>query len=280
MPAAAPVAESAGTGRKVAAPGGLAHEAPDLDAPLVLVVDDNDLIREYIRDAIGADYRVAEAADGEEAWRFVRERRPALVISDVFMPVLGGYDLCARIRENDATASTPVILITAGIEDEWRLEGWRTGADAFLAKPFSGGEILALTENLIDIRGLLGEFSRVPDWMESKAAALSSPEAEFLGRLQDIVGEHIGDSNFGVEWLADEAGMSARQLQRRLKKTTRLTAAGFIKTMRLEHAARLLASQHLQVQEVAHAVGYQDASYFSQQFRQVYGVPPSEWSGT
>jgi signal transduction histidine kinase/AraC-like DNA-binding protein len=254
------------------------HRTADPDAPLVVVVDDNDLIREYIRSSIEHEYRVEEAADGEEAWNIVREHRPDLVVSDVFMPVLGGLDLCSRIREDAALASIPVILITAGQEDVWRLEGWRTGADAFLAKPFTAGEVLALAENLIAIRNQLADLTGIPDWMDSKSAALSSPEAEFMNRLQQIVGRHIGDSSFGVEWLADEIGLSARQLQRRLKKITRLTAAGFIKTMRMEHAARLLATSGIQVQEAARAVGYEDAGYFSTQFRQIYGLTPSEYS--
>ena len=114
--------------------------------------------------------------------------------------------------------------------------------------------------------------------METKAADLPAPDAEFLDRVQQVVGAHIGDSSFGVEWLAGEVGLSARQLQRRLKKLTRLTAAGFIKAMRLEYAAKLLADGQLLVQEVAHAVGYEDADYFSRIFREVYGMPPSVYA--
>jgi signal transduction histidine kinase/DNA-binding NarL/FixJ family response regulator len=254
-----------------------AGEAPE-DAPLVLVADDNAAVRGYLRDLLGRTYRVVEAADGAEAWDLVREHRPALVISDVMMPELDGFEFCRRIRADEHLATTPVVLVTARAEEEARLEGWRTGADAYLPKPFSGEELLAVTEHLIEVRRMLRERVKVPDWMETKAAALPSPDAEFLDRVQQVVGEHIGDSGFGVEWLATEVGLSARQLQRRLKKLTRLTAAGFIKAMRLEHAARLLRKHDVQVQEVAHAVGYEDAGYFSKLFRQAYGVPPSEYA--
>jgi len=114
--------------------------------------------------------------------------------------------------------------------------------------------------------------------MATKAPAVPSHKAEFLDRVQHVIGEHIGDSDFGVEWLASEVGLSARQLQRRLQALTDLTAASFIKTMRLEHAAMLLAESDLQVQEVADAVGYADANYFSRLFRQAYGMPPSEYA--
>ena len=247
-------------------------------APLVLVVDDNASVRGYLRDLLGGTYRLVEAADGVEAWGLVREHRPALVISDVMMPELDGFGLCQRIRDDEHLAPTPVVLVTARVEEEARLEGWRTGADAYLPKPFSGEELLAVAEHLIEVRRVLRERVKVPDWMETKAAALPSPDAEFLDRVQHVVGEHIGESGFGVEWLAGEVGLSARQLQRRLKKLTRLTAAGFIKAMRLEHAARLLRERDVQVQEVAHAVGYEDASYFSKLFRQAYGAPPSEYA--
>jgi len=248
------------------------------DAPLVVVADDNASVRGYLRDLLGGTYRLTEAADGAEAWDLVREHRPALVISDVMMPELDGFALCRRIRDDEHLATTPVVLVTARAEEEARVEGWRTGADAYLPKPFSGEELLAVAEHLIEVRRMLRERVKVPDWMETKAAALPSPDAEFLDRVQQVVGEHIGDSGFGVEWLATEVGLSARQLQRRLKKLTRLTAAGFIKAMRLEHAARLLREHDVQVQEVAHAVGYEDAGYFSKLFRQAYGVPPSEYA--
>ena len=250
------------------------------DTPLVLIADDNVSVRGYLRDLLGTTYRVVEAADGAEAWALVREHRPALVISDVMMPELDGFGLCQRIRDDEHLATTPVVLVTARAEEEARLEGWRTGADAYLPKPFSGAELLAVAEHLIEVRRMLRERVGVPDWMEAKAASLPSPDAEFLARVQRVVGAHIGDSGFGVEWLATEVGLSGRQLQRRLKKLTRLTAAGFVKAMRLEHAARLLRGHDVQVQEVAHAVGYEDAEHFSKLFRQAYGAPPSEYAAT
>jgi len=193
------------------------------------------------------------------------------------MPRLDGFALCRRIRDDERLATMPVVFLTARAEEEARVEGWKTGADAYLTKPFSGDELSAVAENVIEVRQLLRTRVKVPDWMETNAPDVPSPDAEFLDRVQQAVGEHIDNTNFGVEWLADEVGLSARQLQRRLKKLTRLTAASFIKTMRLEHAARLLAENNLQVQQVAHAVGYEDANYFSRLFRQAYGVPPSEY---
>ena len=254
-----------------------ADTMPPEDAPLVLIADDNAPVRAYLRDLLGADYRVLEAADGEEAWALVQEHRPALVVSDVMMPELDGLSLCRKVRDDERLAAIPVVLLTARSEAEARLEGLKTGADAYLAKPFSGDELRAVAEHLIEVRRRLGERVRVPDWMEANTETVPSPDAEFLGRVQQAVTAHIGDSNFGVEWLADEVGLSSRHLQRRMKELTRLTAAGFIKAMRLEHAARLLGEPGVRVQEVAHAVGYEDAEHFSRLFLQAFGSYPSDY---
>ena len=245
--------------------------------PLVLIADDNAAVRAYLRELLEADYHVIEAADGAEAWALVQEHRPALVVSDVMMPELDGFALCRVIRSDERFATTPVVLLTARDDEEARLEGLKTGADAYLAKPFSGEELRVVAEHLIEIRRLLRDRVRVPDWMEPNAETVPSPDAEFLHRVQQAVAAHIGDANFSVDWLAGDVGLSARHLQRRIKGLTRLTAAGFIKAMRLEHAARLLGEPGVQVQEVAHAVGYADTAHFSRLFLQAYGAYPSDF---
>lgn len=248
------------------------------DGPLVLIADDDASVRTYLRDLLTPHYQVLEAEDGTDALALARAHRPALIVSDVMMPGLDGFALCQQVKRDEHLASVPVVLLTARAEEAARLEGLKTGADAYLAKPFSSEELLLIAENLIAVRRLLQERVKVPDWMATKAPAVPSHDAEFLDRVQHVIGEHIGDSDFGVEWLASEVGLSARQLQRRLQALTDLTAASFIKAMRLEHAAMLLAESDLQVQEVADAVGYADANYFSRLFRQAYGMPPSEYA--
>lgn len=255
-----------------------ADRAAPPDAPAVVVAEDNDAVRAYLVDLLGADYRVIEAADGADAWARVQEHRPALVVSDVMMPEIDGLDLCARIRGDDALASTPVLLLTARADEEARLDGWRSGADAYLAKPFSGDELLAIAEHLVWVRQRLRDRVRVPDWLAPGAVEVADPDAAFLERVHGVVADHLGDSGFGVDRLAAEVGLSARQLQRRLKVSTRLTAAAYVRAVRLEQAARLLRETGAQVQEVARAVGYEDADHFARLFRQVHGVPPSEFA--
>ena len=248
------------------------------DAALVVIVDDNAAVRSYLRDLLLTRYRVDEAADADEGFERICETVPALVISDVMMPGGGGFELCRRIKRDERLADVPVVLLTARGEDEARREGLAAGADAYLSKPFSSDELLIIAENLIGVRRLLRDRIKLPDWATPSVSTIPSHRAEFLERVHRITSDHLGDSAFGVERLADEVGLSTRQLQRRLKETTQLTAAGFIKAMRLNRAALLLGQTDLQVQEVSYAVGYRDVSYFSKMFHQVHGVPPSEYA--
>jgi len=147
-----------------------------------------------------------------------------------------------------------------------------------VSKPFDPGELTARVENLIEIRRIVQERIRLPDWMDPDEATVSPEEAEFVEALNDAVDAHIDNSNFGVDWLADEMDLSARHLRRRIKDTTGLSASGFIRTRRLQHAAALLQQGADTVSDVADAVGYRDPSYFSRLFRETFGCSPTEYA--
>ena len=220
----------------------------------------------------------ATAATGAEALDQLRDDPPDLVVSDVAMPEMDGIELCRRIRDDDRLRSLPVLLLTGRQEAETRLSGIEAGADAYVPKPFDPAELEARIENLIEIRRIVQDRVRVPDWMKPKEASISSEEADFLERLNETVDAHIENSNFGVDWLADEMDLSSRHLRRRLKEVTRLSPAGFIRTRRLQHAAKLLEEGADTISDVASAVGYRDASYFSRLFRETFGCPPTEYA--
>ncbi len=253
-------------------------EEQEGEAPTVLVVDDEVEMQDYLRSLLRPNYRVLTAEDGDAALDLLREDRPHLVISDTAMPGGDGISLCRAIRDDEQLRSLPVILLTAQSDDEARLSGLRAGADAYVAKPFDPLELEARVENLIEIRQVVQEHIRVPDWMEPKAASVGSEEADFLERLNAVVDDHIDNSNFGVDWLADEMDLSTRHLRRKLKEVTRLSPAGFIRTRRLQHAAALLEEGADTISDVASAVGYRDASYFSRLFRETYGCSPTEYA--
>ncbi|PQJ34727.1 ATPase [Salinibacter sp. 10B] len=253
-------------------------EEPEAEGPAVLVVDDEAEMRDYLQSLLRPTYRVVTASDGDDALEVLQEQRLDLVISDTTMPGRDGVALCRAIRADEQHRSLPVILLTAQSDDDTRLSGLQAGADAYVAKPFDPLELEARIENLIEIRQLVQAQVRVPEWMEPKDASVASEEADFLESLSEIVDEHIDNSNFGVDWLADEMDLSTRHLRRKLKDVTRLSPAGFIRTRRLQHAAALLEEGADTISDVADAVGYRDASYFSRLFRETHGCPPTEYA--
>jgi AraC-like DNA-binding protein len=221
---------------------------------------------------------VATASDGDAALEHLHEHRSDLVVSDATMPGPDGVALCRAIRGDEALRSTPVILVTTRPDEEARLSGLQAGADAAVAKPFDPLELEARIENLIEIRRIVQDRVRVPDWMEPKTEAVDADDADFLAAVTRAVDEHIDNSTFGVDWLADEMDLSPRHLRRRMKEVTRLSPAGFIRTRRLQHAAALLREGADTVSDVASAVGYRDPSYFSRLFRETFGCSPSEYA--
>jgi len=252
--------------------------SPPEDAPHILVVDDQAEMRQYLRRLFGGSYHVETAGSGADALDRLRNERPDLVISDVVMPEMDGIRLCRTIRDDEELRSLPVILLTGREESDVKRSGLEAGADAYVSKPFDPAELEARIENLIEIRRIVQAQVRVPDWMEPKETTVSSEDADFLEALNKTVNEHIANSNFGVDWLADEMDLSTRHLRRRIKEVTRLSPAGFIRTRRLQHAAALLQDGADNISDVASAVGYRDASYFSRLFRETFGCPPGEYS--
>ena len=252
-------------------------EAPP-DAPAVLVVDDDAEMRAYLRDLLSQDYRVETAVNRERALERLRDRSFTLVLSDTSLPDGDGAALCRAIREDEALRHLPVLLLTNRPDGAEGRGDRAAGADAYVSKPFDPGELTARVENLIEIRRIVQDRVRLPDWMEPTEATVSPEEAEFVEALNEAVDAHIENSNFGVDWLADEMDLSARHLRRRIKETTGLSASGFIRTRRLQHAAALLRQGADTISDVASAVGYRDPSYFSRLFRETFGCSPTEYA--
>ncbi len=250
------------------------------EAPTILLVEDNPDVRAYVKTHLARHYHLDEAADGAEGLEKARLRKPDLVISDVMMPRMDGYALCRAIKTDPDLNHIPVILLTAKAGEESKVEGLETGADDYIYKPFSADELLVRAENLIEIRRLLRQrFSREVVAVQPSKITVTSADAAFLEQVQVAVEGRMANSNFGAEWLADEVGLSPRQLRRKLKELTNLSTAGYIRSMRLQRAAQLLEEQAGNVSEVAYAVGFQDPKHFSKLFRQVFGMAPSQVAG-
>ncbi|MFB6271395.1 MAG: response regulator [Salinibacter sp.] len=248
------------------------------DAPEVLVVEEAPDVRAYLADLLGADYQVVTAADGDEALDTLHSRPVDLVLSDMAMPGMDGAALCRAIRNDEQLRHLPVVLLTARPEDRTQRADLEAGADVYVSKPFDPGKLTAHVENLIEIRRIVQDRIRLPDWMDSEDPTVSSEEAEFIEALHAAVDDHLDNSNFGVDWLADEMDLSARHLRRRIKEATGLSAAGFIRTRRLQHAATLLREGADTIADVADAVGYRDPNYFSRLFCETFGRSPTEYA--
>ena len=243
---------------------------------IILVIDDNADLRSYIRQQLQGQYRVLEAADGATGVELAREAIPDLVISDVMMPKMDGYDLCRAIKTDAKTSHIPIILLTARAEQQDKLEGLQTGADAYLTKPFDADELLVRVRNLIDIRRKLRERFSTATTITPREVASNSLDQQFLENVIDSIETHLGEEDFGIDTLCREVAMSERQLRRKLRALINQSPARFIRTYRLQRANRLLQQGAGTVSDIAFQVGFGSTAYFSKCFREQFGVTPSE----
>lgn len=249
------------------------------DAPLVLVVEDHVDLRAYLARELSPTYRLLLAEDGAAGLELALAEIPDLVVSDVMMPRLDGFELCQALRQDDRTCHVPVILLTALAEIEKRREGLRHGADAYLAKPFDVEELVIRVENLIEQRRCMAAVyaDRVVR-LAPAAMPVVSADDRFLQRTREVIEEHLDDVDLQVEVVCRAVALSRSHFHRKLKALTNQSATAFIRAHRLQRAADLLAGGYGNVTEVAFAVGFQSLSYFARCFREQYGVAPSEYS--
>ena len=250
------------------------------DRPLVLVVEDNVDLRAFVRSHIEEHYRVVEAENGRIGLELARQMRPHLILSDVMMPELDGVELTRAIKADARLSDIPVVLLTARSDEASTLDGLTAGADDYLTKPFSPSELLARVANAVTARQHMRNRYSDEVIVGPSEVVVSSAEAAFLERVRDVAEAHLDDSNFGIDALAHEVGMSRRQLGRRLRQALDTSPAAFVRSLRLARAAQLLEQQAGTVAETAYAVGYRDPDHFSKQFREAYGVVPSAFRST
>jgi signal transduction histidine kinase/DNA-binding response OmpR family regulator/ligand-binding sensor domain-containing protein len=272
--------EAAGLRDTVAGPTTVAAKTPSLphEDTVVLVVEDNADVRSYICSHLQDQYRMLEAQDGSRGWALASEQLPDLVISDVMMPELDGYQLTARLKSDPLTRHIPVILLTARASEDARIEGLETGADDYITKPFSGRELQARAKNLITTRQALREKYKKEFLLGAIAVNIRSVDEEFLTRLRSIVEKDLSDPDFTVERLRERFAMSQRQFHRKLHALTGQAPVQYLRSMRLNRARQLLQKKAGTVSEIAFDVGFSNLSYFAKSYREQFGVPPSEES--
>ena len=253
-------------------------------APVVLIVEDNSDLRDYIRDSLGQPYQVLEAENGVEGLKQAIKAVPDLIISDVMMPKMGGFELCKNLKTDERTSHIPVILLTARAGMESKIEGLETGADDYITKPFDARELLVRIKNLLELRQKLRErFLKDAEQIGLSAlidlpeAGISSMEQKFLQKAIRIVNANLSDPEFTVKRFCAEMAMSNMQFHRKLVAVTGQTANRFIRSHRLNHAANLLKKRAGNVTEVAYEVGFNNLSWFARCFQEQFGMPPSEY---
>ena len=246
--------------------------------PTLLIIDDNNDIRQYERTLLQDDYFVLEASDGKEGLEIAKKEVPDLVICDVMMPVMDGLEFTEQLKTHTATSHIPVIMLTAKNLEEQRAEGYEHGADSYITKPFHSKVLLARIENLLKQRKLLKNvFQGTPTAeQEIEESHLDDRDKQFVKQLHDIIQKNLSDSDFGVEDIGKEIGLSRVQLYRKVKAMTGSSVVDLIRKARLAKARRLLESRSMSISEVAYEVGFSAPSYFTKCFKAEYGVLPGE----
>jgi signal transduction histidine kinase/CheY-like chemotaxis protein/ligand-binding sensor domain-containing protein len=250
---------------------------PRPDAPLALIVEDNKDVADYLSSCIREGYQIVFAENGRVGLEKALEYVPDIIISDVMMPEMNGFELCRTLKTDERTSHIPIILLTARAAREDRLEGLEQGADAYLAKPFDQDELEIRLRKLVDLRKQLREKYRNADLKELPRPIVDDPEWNFLHRLQQVILENLANEAFKVEpHLCQAMTMSRPQLYRKLKALKDISPSDFIRDIRLQEARRLIIQTTLPISEIADRVGFKDPSYFTRSYSAAFGENPSE----
>ena len=243
----------------------------------ILIVEDNDHIRSYLHSILSGTYVVFEASNGKEGMEKCIELVPDLVISDIMMPVMDGISMCRKLKSDIRISHIPVILLTARTMTANKIEGYETGADEYLTKPFNEQILKVRIRNLLENRRILSERYIKEGIINPKEVTLNSPDEEFLTKLVNIVEEHIEDAEFNIDQLSKSIAMSHSNVYKKVKALTGMTVVGFIKDFRMKRAAQLFKESKLPIVDVCFKVGYTNRRHFSQEFKKKYGVNPSDY---
>lgn len=255
----------------------IASVSEAVDQLEILIIEDNHDLRSFVGNILQHDYKIIEAVDGIDGVEKAEARIPDLIISDVMMPGMDGFELCKKLKANEKTNHIPLIFLTAKAAREHKLEGLETGADDYLVKPFDAAELLIRIKNLIAIRQKLQRKYQGESWQKPKVVAITSVHQKFIETLKNVIEKNIGNELFGVEDLGKAMAMSRSQIHRKLKALTDLSATTFIRNYRLYRAADLIKQDAGNVTEIAYQVGFNSQTYFSSSFQELFGCSPTEY---
>lgn len=248
------------------------------DKKLVMVVEDNPEVMRYLISLLnGKGYEVLPASNGREGWELARENQPDLVISDLMMPVMDGLELCNLLKNHAKTSDIPVIILTARTANVFQVDGFQSGADDYITKPFNPETLLARVANLIRTRKKLKDSYSRKLKLDPTDVEITPYDEKILKKAVELVEHNLQNNNFSAQWLAEELSMSPSTLYRKLKTLTGASVNEFIRSIRLKRAAQLLSTGEFTVNEAAYEVGIFDVKYFRSCFKKQYGVTPTQY---
>lgn len=246
----------------------------DTDKPLLLIVEDNSDVRHYIISHLEDDYRIQEAIDGEDGLTQALNHIPDLIISDVMMPKMDGFELCDKLKTDEKTSHIPIIMLTAKATSEDKIEGYVTGADDYIMKPFEAAELKVRIKNLIEIRRKLHKKFSSDDFSIPKE--FSSIDERFLNKVMKVINEHVSEENFSIELLSKESAMSKEQIYKKLKALTGKSPSLFLRSIRLVRAKKMIKENKMTISEISYLVGFSSPAYFTKCFKEEFGKSPSD----
>lgn len=244
---------------------------------IMLLIDDHPDVRYFIKSHFNNLFQVLEAENGIEGWNIALKTIPDIIISDIMMPDMDGYEFCRNIRKDERTSHIPIILVTALGSREHEIEGLSLGADDYITKPFDLTILQTKVENILSVRKSLKQKYTSEMLLQPRNILLSSPDERFLQKAIEVVENNISDADLDIERFAVEIGVSRMQLYRKLDALTEMTVKEFVRNIRLKRAAQMLVQKKLNISEVAYAVGFKDLSHFRKCFKQEFGMSASDY---
>ncbi len=257
--------------------GGEPSADTDAQLPLVLIVEDNAALQTYEKNRLLRHYRVLTADNGEQALQLLREHEVDIIVSDVMMEPVDGFELCRQVKTDVNSSHIPFILLTALTLDSAKVKGMESGADSYIEKPFSVDYLLSVIQNQLRSRQSIKQAYATSPFLEPQTVSISKADEEFMHRLEKVMAEHLTDSDFDINALASLMFMSRTNLNRKMRGMFDLTPNNYIKVERLKRAAQLLKQGDSKVNEVCYMVGFSSPSYFTQCFQKQFGLLPKDF---
>lgn len=245
--------------------------------PVLLLVDDNEEILDFMSDDLGDDYTVITATDGREALSLLKDEPIQLIVTDVMMPYMDGFELCRCIKSDINYSHVPVILLTAKNTLQSKIDGLELGADAYIDKPFSPKHLQVQIANLLQNRNKIKAYFASSPLVHINAMAYTKADEKFLEKLNEVIHANITNVNLDVEHLAQILNMSRPTLYRKIKSISDLTPNELINIARLKKAAELLSNGEYRMFEISEMVGYTSQTAFGRNFQKQFGMAPSDY---